>query len=422
MNPTNATDDPKDRTISRRHFMHHQAACAAIGAVVPASPSWLTALASSPESDKILIVIQLTGGNDGLNTVIPYANELYRKARPKLGIPAADVLKIDDELGWHPSCRGVAELMQDGLLSVVHGVGYPQPNRSHFESMDIWHTCARKDARVREGWLGRYMAQHRDRSQTDSMGLHLGPEQQPLALASQDLQVPSVAAIESFRLQISDDAGVAASLQPWLSQSPSGGTDALVAFVQAGTNAAWEAGKRIEQILQQQSDLPSFPKTPLGEKLSVIARLITAQMKTRVYYVSLDGFDTHALQPAAHASLLRQWSDALASFVKYLSSQGRADDVLVLTFSEFGRRVAENASDGTDHGAAAPVFLSGTQVTPGWIGSLPSLDNLDDGDLKHQIDFRQIYATIIEDWFGASSEAILGGKFAKSPLLRATLT
>ncbi len=403
--------------IDRRTFIQGSCGLTALGAASSLHGSWLASTASKSTSNRILIVIQLTGGNDGLNTVIPYRNELYRKARPKLGIPEADVLKVDDELGFHPSCRGLADLMEAGQLAVVHGVGYPFPNRSHFESMDIWHTCYRKDARVREGWLGRFMAQHRNLADDDAMGLHFGREDQPLALASKNLQVPSIAAIEQFRLRIADETSISEAMQPVQEAENREDQNDLVAFVQAGSSAAWNAGKRIQQVLQSNQELPPFPATQLGEKLSVVARLITASLNTRIYYVTLDGFDTHALQPAAHASLLRQWSEALASFMKYLDVQGRTDDVLVFTFSEFGRRVAENASDGTDHGAAAPVFIAGGSARNGFLGSHPSLDDLDDGDLKFQFDFRQIYATFIEHWFGVEGDEILGAKFEPSPFL-----
>jgi uncharacterized protein (DUF1501 family) len=409
----------RQSSTSRRSFLQTTLAGSAgiaIGAQLP--DSWLMAAANSSKSDRVLLVIQLTGGNDGLNTVVPYRNADYKKARPKLAIGATDVLKIDGDLGFHPSLTGVSELMEAGQFSVLQGVGYASPNRSHFESMDIWHTCHRKEDRKREGWIGNLLSSTVDASSTDAPGLHLGTEDQPLALASRDLQVPSVASIEQFRMQIADDQRLKQSVQQLVGESKSVAGGDLLNFIQAGTSSALAASERLDTALKSSQDSAEFPKSALGEKLRIVARLISAGLSTRVYYVTLDGFDTHAQQPAAHTSLLKQWSEALSSFMKQMDEKGHADRVLVMTFSEFGRRVAENASEGTDHGAAAPMFLAGKSVKHGVVGKLPSLTDLDDGDQRFHTDFRNVYATLIEDWFGVPSDKILGEQFKKMDLIR----
>lgn len=410
--------------INRRKFTTtglEFATALAIGANPPMG--WIHALASTlteqPTSqDRVLVVIQLSGGNDGLNSVIPYANELYYKARPKLAIPKEDVLKFNLEVGLHPSMRGIANLMEDKQFCVLNGVGYPNPNRSHFESMDIWHSCQRKESRTSDGWLGRYFSKrsqlmHAD--STDSLGLHLGSEQLPMALVARGVQTPSLASIDQLRWKGKMDA-VQPSDETEMNRKATETKDfesSLLDFVSASTSAAMHASERLEKALASPDSSGDFPNSQLGEKLKVISRLVLAGLKTQVYYVTLDGFDTHANQLAAHAGLMRQWSDALLSFHKRLNSAGLRDRVLVMTFSEFGRRVAENASQGTDHGAAAPVFLSGPKLESGIIGNYPSLSELDDGDLKFRIDFRRVYATILEDWLGVPSKDMFLEKFDK---------
>lgn len=410
-------------SLSRRRFVTQALGMTGVVGMLgthPLAASWLAPTLRQTSTDRVLVVIQLSGGNDGLNTVIPYRDEAYRKARPQIGIPEADVLKLDDDLGLHPACSGLMELIERGKLGIVQGVGYPGPNRSHFESMDLWHTCRHKEQRRREGWLGRYLADVRDQDEAAVIGIHLGREEQPLALASPDFQVPSLASIEEFRLRVAKQELLRGILQGTGGAGTEDDQHDLMAFLQTGTSAALSAGRRLDEILGSQHDRGEFPASLLGEKLGIIARLITAGLGTRVYYVTLDGFDTHALQPTVHGALLRQWSEALESMMKYLGKQGMEDQVLVLTFSEFGRRVAENASEGTDHGAAAPLFVAGGGVRAGLIGSHPRLDDLEDGDLKHAIDFREIYAAIIEDWFAVESLGILGAKYEKANLFAST--
>lgn len=362
-------------------------------------------------SDRILVVIQLTGGNDGLNTVVPYRDELYAKARPKLGIPTSDLIKIGD-MGLHPSLKHLDGLLSEHRFMTIQGVGYSAPNRSHFESMDIWHSCHTKKDRTQSGWLGRMISQQGS-SSSDSPVIHLGSEPLPLACQEKGVQVPSLASLEQMRLKSKIRQGGDSDLQSEHMESDRGRSEAgsLLDFVSTSTEAALEVSQRLEKILAQPDATGDFPKTGLGEKLRAVSRLILSGVKTRVYYVTLDGFDTHANQPQVHANLLREWSEALSAFLVRLEQSGQQDRVLVMTFSEFGRRVSENASLGTDHGAAAPMFLAGPRLPKIIHGQNPDLSDLEDGDLKYQIDFRSVYAAVLDGWMHTDSRQALDGDY-----------
>ncbi len=395
-------------------------------------PRGLRAAASVLENrqDSILVVVQLSGGNDGLNTVIPYTDEAYYRARPQLAIQKSDALRVDAETGLHPELSGFSELLQDGLLSIVQGVGYENPNRSHFESMDIWHSCRRKSEPRADGWLGRFLELAEPVNATRSnqvAALHLGKNEQPLALRSQRVQIPSVQSVDQFRL--TGHQGDA--LREWVSRltapsaSPSSAAglassaDDLLGFVQSSTSSALAASEQVDQALQDYQTGVDYPDSALGKQLLTIAQLIDSGIQARIYYVELDGFDTHAQQAATHANLLRQWSDAVTALVRDLERHGHGDRVCVLSFSEFGRRVAENASGGTDHGAAAPVVLAGGGVAAGVIGQPPNLEDLHDGDVKYQVDYRQVYATLVREWLGGDPVPVVGQDFETLPLFAA---
>ena len=407
-------------TSSRRRFLQQLAggsAVMALGAKAPAFLAMAAAADVAPQSDAILVVVQLTGGNDGLNTVIPYRDDEYYRARPKLAIPAEDVVRIDDQFGWHPAARGLADLLQAGKLAVVQGVGYPEPNRSHFESMDVWHTCSRKGSPRTTGWLGRFLDTMKPASGRDAPAIHVGAEKQPLALAADAVRVPSLASPAEFRLESDDQR-----LGDLIAEVPSHDAppaDALLGYLTSSTTSAFAASKRITAALGSDDSPVKYPETELAARLKTIAQLIDAGLSTRIYYVELDGFDTHSQQAAAHAALLRQYAGAMSAFMEDVAHRGHGDRILTASFSEFGRRVAENASAGTDHGAAAPVFLCGAHLRPGLIGEHPSLVDLEDGDLKHLIDFRQVYAALLERWLGAASSPILGGQFEPVEMLSA---
>jgi len=395
--------------------------CAALAIGTAQPGGWLQALAgelasqdqSSSVTDRILVVIQLSGGNDGLNTIVPYRDELYAKARPKLGIPSSDVIKLTEELGLHPSLRAIENQFSENRFSIIQGVGYPSPNRSHFESMDIWHSCHPKKDRSQSGWLGRWITEQNAHPTSDSTAIHIGSDTLPLACQERGVQVPSLASLEQMRLKSKIRQGSDSDLRSKHMESDRGRSEAasLLDFVSTSTVAALEVSQRLEKILAQPDATGDFPKTGLGEKLRAVSRLILSGVKTRVYYVTLDGFDTHANQPQVHTNLLREWSEALSAFLVRLEQSGQQDRVLVMTFSEFGRRVSENASLGTDHGAAAPMFLAGPRLPKIIHGPNPDLSDLEDGDLKYQIDFRSVYAAVLDGWMLTDSRKALDGDY-----------
>ncbi len=398
---------------TRRRFLQQTLGASTVISVGGMAPRfWLEAAAAEPDTDgeTILVVVQLSGGNDGLNTVVPFADPDYRRARPSLAIDSASVLSIGDGIGFHPSMRGLADLFEENMVSVVQGVGYPNPNRSHFESMDIWHTCKRKTERRVDGWLGRYLDASQTRHVGDVPALHLGRDKQPFALATRHVRVPSVRSLDEFRLSFSNQAELIRSIDE-LSQLDRSSADDLLGFVHSSTATALSASRRVADVGKEAQPPVQYPGSELSKDLQTVAQLIDAGLSTRVYYVSLDGFDTHARQADAHSSLLRTWSDAVSTFIRDLQQRGHDHRVLVVSFSEFGRRVKENASRGTDHGTAAPLILAGGGVKSGLIGAHPSLTDLDQGDLRFHTDFRSVYATVLEKWLRWPSDKILGANF-----------
>ena len=395
---------------SRRNFLRSAAAGSTVLTCGGLAPSALQAAAEQSKSERILVVIELQGGNDGLNTVIQVGDETYRKLRPKLAIVKNAALEIADGLAFHASLRGFADLLEAGRLAIIQGVGYPDPNRSHFESMDIWHTCQRSTENRTDGWLGRMLEQTANGNGGDPAALHLGHDKQPFALMSRDVRVPSIRSLEQFRLQGTDDSQFRIAVEELAAARRGEGND-LLNFVQSSTSSAIVASERLSSSVKSYASSVTYPKNGLGEQLQTVAKLISSGLKTSVYYVTLNGFDTHSQQPDAHAGLLRQLGDSVKAFLDDMDHLKHSDRVAVMCFSEFGRRVEENASAGTDHGTAGPMFIAGPAVKPGLIGKLPSLNNLHDGDLRHHTDFRQVYATVIEDWFHCESESVLKGKF-----------
>ncbi|MFN3190849.1 MAG: DUF1501 domain-containing protein [Aureliella sp.] len=400
----------KNTSVLRRKFLGSIAGGSAVVGVDALAPQWFAkaAHAMAPGQERVLVVIQLSGGNDGLNTVVPLNNDDYYKARPTLAIPANEAIQLKDDLGLHPSLSGAAELFEDGALSIVQGVGYDNPNRSHFESMDIWHSCGRNEELRSEGWLGRALAEIESGSseKADVPALHLGDKKQPLALRSSMIQVPSIRSIDEFKLT----GNKAERLQQLISdvaESPAAEANDLLGFIRSSSATAMMSSERVGSATSAGKTLDGFPDSALGKQLSVVSQLIEADLPTRIYYLELDGFDTHSQQAGAHASLLRDWSEALSAFIRRLGETGDRDRVAVLTFSEFGRRVQENASKGTDHGAAAPVMIAGGGIKHQIIGAQPSLSNLQDGDLRFSIDFRRVYATLLQDWLQVDSGEVL---------------
>jgi uncharacterized protein (DUF1501 family) len=402
---------------TRRQFLS-TAAGTSLVSLSPVVPNFL--LRASAAEDKrsgenVLVVVQLSGGNDGLNTVVPFGDDEYYKNRSTLAIGRNQIHKIDDYVGFHPAMNGFSELLEAGQLGVVQGVGYPNPNRSHFESMDIWHTCQRKKGSRPTGWLGRYLDASQQDAGHDVPGLHLGGEEQPLALAGESIHIPSVRSFERFRLRDLDALRVRETIA---ADAAKKADDDLLGFVRSSAVSAIGASRRVESALKQYKTDVTYPGTDLAKKMKTIAQLIDAGLSTRVYYVSLGGFDTHANQEAAHAALVGELSGAVTAFINDVTAHGHGKRVMVMSFSEFGRRVKENASRGTDHGAGAPMFIAGSKVKAGLIGKHPSMTDLQIGDLKHHTDFRQVYAAILKGWLGWKSNEILRGEYKPISILK----
>ncbi|MEK6700677.1 MAG: DUF1501 domain-containing protein [Planctomycetota bacterium] len=427
--------------FSRRRFLGNGLTLASAAAAVPAFiggtadamlermlTAGLTSLPGVPD-DHILVVVQMGGGNDGLNTVVPYGMDAYYKARPGIGVPQAQVLQLANAsgVGLHPGLKGLKEMYDNGMMGIVQGVGYPNPNRSHFKSMDIWHTA--ETSGTGDGWIGRYM-------DCECCGYGSGESGKPAKPAVDTGGLPGIAIGRTAPLSMQGRAAKPVSFESadlfrWSGEdihealrepyhainrrgeSKEIAADSNAAFLLRTALDAQVASDTIRKAVAQQT-LATFPNSGLARDLSMVAKMIRAGLKTKVYYVNLGSFDTHAGQGGAngrHANLLTQWSDAIKAFYADLKQQGNDGRVLTMSFSEFGRRVSQNASQGTDHGTAAPLYLFGPMVKPGVHGEHPSLTDLDQGDLKYKVDFRSVYANILESWFKADSKPILDGSF-----------
>ena len=399
----------------------------ASGGVVPMflarSAAAMTDDKQTASKGRILVVVQLDGGNDGLNTVVPYRDDEYRKQRPTIQIPAADVRKIDDHVGLHPSLEGFSKLLEQHRLAIVQSVGYPNPNRSHFESMSIWQTARLDHDKAARGWLARAIDE-RPALQGDAPGLHIHAAMSlPQSLAGGRHVIPSLDRLEQFRrrLGVPSDAGPESQAHALdeLARQESGSPDSLLQFVERCSLITYASSARLEKLQQNpasaQSSYPEFYS--LARRLRLIAQCIKGGLSTAIYYTHLDGFDTHSAQLQQHSQLMRHLSVSLAAFLDDLEKSGESERVLVLVFSEFGRRLNENGSAGTDHGTAAPVFLLGRPVKSGLHGVYPDLAHLDDGDPRHAVDFRQVYATVLDRWLAVPHRQVLGSAFELLPLL-----
>jgi uncharacterized protein (DUF1501 family) len=413
---------------NRRRFLNASLSSSTLVAMgTTAIPTFLSRSAEAARAgkpaEKVLVVVQLLGGNDGVNTVVPHGIDGYSRGRRALRLPAGQLHKITGEIGLHPSMGGMAKILEKGLLAVVQGVGYPNPDRSHFRSMEIWETARLDNGEkaLETGWLGRTLDARAAKPGDDPPGLHVGGRSMPLALKTKKTEVPSIESLESYKLQLAGTDQEKQAERMALNQLASldrRGDDPLLGFISRTTLAAYESSGRLEQLTQKKTNGPKYPNFGLARRLELIAQIIKADFGTRIFYTSLDGFDTHANQLGTHAALLNELSDSIAAFHDDLTAAGQGDRVAVLTFSEFGRRVAENASQGTDHGAAAPVFVVGPVAKPGLIGKHPSFEDLDDGDLKFHTDFRSVYASLIADWLKLAAEPIVGGGFKPVPLFQ----
>ena len=365
-----------------------------------------TANAAEPESDeKVLVVIQLDGGNDGLNTVIPYADDAYGRARKKLLIPTKDILKIDDHLGLHPSMRAAKDLFDDGRLSIVQDVGYPNPNRSHFTSMKIWQTARFDvDQHDNNGWLGRTLDLKSFEGKKNAV--YVGQQETPVALWGR----------KSEAISLSQSSDLQLTLDPLKPEQGSEASGDLQQFVSKQMLSAYSSAEEFKRQGAGKVNESKYPKTRLGSQLKLVSQLLKSGSRTRIYYTSQSGYDTHSSQRYNHSRLLREYSGALKALLDDLKEAGLDERVVVMTFSEFGRRIAENDSEGTDHGTAGPVFIAGAPVKGGLLGNAPDLSNAVDGDLKVQHDFRSVYATILKQWLNVDANSVLADDHPMLPI------
>jgi uncharacterized protein (DUF1501 family) len=394
--------------IKRREFL--QIGSLATGSLL--MPKFLKAFEAPnavPAGNKVVVVLQLSGGNDGLNTVVPVRNDIYYSSRPRLGITRDKALALSDEVGLHPSLRAFADAWNNGSMAILNSVGYPNPDRSHFRSMDIWHSASQSNEYLATGWVGRYLdAQCHGCSQPtqaleidDTLSLALKGENNN-GLALKDPRRLYGTSNERFFKEVSQKHGAG---EHHHDEQP---VDYLYKTMAQTLSSA-------DYIFKQSRVHPTraeYPRTGLGNELKTIASLIFSEINTKVYYVSLGSFDTHVGQEAQQQRLFTELNDAVGAFMKDLQANSRFEDVLLFTFSEFGRRVSQNASGGTDHGTANNMFLIGGGLKQkGLLNELPDLTDLDEGDLKYKVDFKNVYATVLNKWLGADDAAILGKKY-----------
>jgi uncharacterized protein (DUF1501 family) len=395
--------------LSRRDFLR----TSTLIALAPTVPAFLarTARAAQPQNDgRILVVVQMDGGNDGINTVVPHKDEGYAKHRRLLRLPTDRLVKVTDGVGLHPAMTDAGKLLESGRLAVVQGVGYPNPNRSHFESMAIWHTARVKaDDRTDLGWLGRALDGAERTGGPDSV--FVGGGGLPTALRGRRSISSAMTRPEDFLLD---------PLARPKGGGPRDAQDDLAAFVRRSALDAYATADRMAAVAAAGDAGAGYPTTELASQMRLMARLVKGGAGARVFYARQTGYDTHSGQVGVHAGLLGTLAGAVRAFLDDLAAAKLQERVVVLCFSEFGRTVRENASAGTDHGTSGPVLLAGPGVRAGLVGTTPSLTDLDPkhGDLWTNIDFRQVYATVLQVWLGLPADTALAGTFERLPLFR----
>ena len=393
--------------LSRRKFIQ-------LGSLASASlmvPNFLKGFqygAMPKTGNKVLVIVQLSGGNDGLNTIVPYRNDIYYKSRPLIGIKRESALSLTDDVGLNPAMKGMKQLYDEGHVSIINGVGYPHPDRSHFRSMDIWQSGSTAAELVTSGWVGRWLDNAPSASNAnnalalevdDTLSLAMkGTERK--AIAARDInQFHNAAANSYFKKLASHDEEHDRQLAGYLYKT-----------LRETTSAA-------DYIYDQSkvyATTQTYPDTQIGKRMKTIGSLIVSGAETQVYYVSHGSFDTHVNQNDRQNKLFEQLDASLTALTNDLKKNGRFDDVLIMTFSEFGRRIAQNASNGTDHGTASSMlFIGGGLKKAGLYNDIPSLEDLDDGDLKYKVDFKQVYATVLDNWLQTDSQKVLDKKYER---------
>jgi uncharacterized protein (DUF1501 family) len=405
---------------SRRSFLTHSLGIAVLGGTLPlglaraAAAQSLPTLGRSVDPRNVLVVVQLAGGNDGLNTVVPWSDDAYHRVRPAIGIAPNAVLKLDDRIGLNPALAGLMELYREGRVALVQGVGYPNPNRSHFEATQIWETAS-PDRPLPTGWLGRYL----DRTFPAGTkapafeAVALG-DTLPAALVAQHVDVAAIGALNSFAYNTVKDVKQSAGT---LYDGAKPGQSPYLGLIADTARQAYHGGDVLRAELASYVPKATYPTDGFAAQLKLAAQLIASDTGTRIIFVSLGSFDTHAGQRAQQDRLLGYLGNGLKAFYDDLAAHGLDQRVLTMTFSEFGRRVTQNASNGTDHGTAMPLFVIGGALKGGIYGDHPSLTDLDGGDLRFHTDFRSVYATVLERWLGREPSDVLGGSYPTLPIV-----
>ena len=389
--------------IKRKEFLQ-------IGSLASASlmmPKFLKAFEKQslvPLGNKVMVVLQFSGGNDGLNTVIPIRNDIYYKSRPKLGIQKEQALQITDEAGLNPALIYFKELFDEGNLGIMNNVGYPNPDRSHFRSMDIWQSASDSNQYITTGWLGRYLDAQCSGCDKPTQALEID-DVLSLALKGEDLK--GLALRDPKKLFNTSNEKFFRELN-----ASHGHEEATADYLYKTLSETLSSADYIYEQSRRHPSSQTYPATELGRNLKTICSLILSDINTKVYYVSLGSFDTHVNQEAQQKRLFTELNDAVTSFVKDLKNNNRFQDVTIMTFSEFGRRVTQNASGGTDHGTANNMFfIGGGLKQKGLLNPMADLGDLNEGDLKYTVDFKSVYATMLHNWLGADDEQILGKKY-----------
>ncbi|TAK58351.1 MAG: DUF1501 domain-containing protein [Dehalococcoidia bacterium] len=409
--------------LTRRDFVKRGVALVTLGTMHAALPPVFKGAFAVRASDadaaivdtpRTLVIVQLAGGNDGLNTVVPYRDPAYARLRPSLGVDAAQVVQLGDDFGLHPQLAALKPLWDGKQLAIVHGVGYPEPNFSHFQSMLIWQSGG-PGAAAGEGWLGAYLARLEAEEHDPLHGFNVDRLVAP-ELYSPRAPIVSAPDAASYGFQkLAPDEAEARRRQTALlklyEQFPK--NTPYAALLESTADDAVSSSAAVTSAVAAHTPSVTYPKTSLASGLQLVAQVIASGAKLRVAHVTLGGFDTHSAQLNEHERLLGELGGALAAFYADLASMGRDGDVLTMTWSEFGRRAGENASEGTDHGTAAPMFVIGGTVNGGFYGTAPSLDQLDSGNLRFTTDFRSVYASVLDGWVGAPADEILGARYER---------
>ncbi len=389
--------------IKRKEFLQ-------VGSLASASlmmPKFLKAFERPslvPPGNKVMVVLQFSGGNDGLNTVIPIRNDIYYKSRPKLGIPKGQALHVTDEAGLNPALPYFKELFDEGSLGIMNNVGYPNPDRSHFRSMDIWQSASESNEYITTGWLGRYLDAQCSGCSKPTQALEIDDV---LSLAMKGENLKGLALKDPKQLFNSSNEKYFREINATHDHE-----EAAVDYLYKTLSETLNSADYIYEKSRRHPSSQTYPATQLGKNLKTISSLVLSDINTKVYYVSIGSFDTHVNQENQQKRLFTELNDAITSFVKDLKNNNRFQDVTIMTFSEFGRRVAQNASGGTDHGTANNMFfISGGLKEKGLLNPMADLNDLNQGDLKHTVDFKSVYATMLHNWLGADDEKILGNNY-----------